>query len=62
MGYLLRHGPAYVRAIENVETAPIRLVEIEDARHYELIAPSTNAWKDVESAVSNMAGVGCGRK
>lgn len=28
----------------------------------ELIAPSTNAWKHVESAVSSMVSVGCGRK
>ncbi|MGH8194841.1 MAG: hypothetical protein ACREQ8_10635, partial [Woeseiaceae bacterium] len=56
------HGPAYVRAIENVETAPVRLVEIEDAGHYELIAPSSNAWKHVESAVSSMVRVAYGRK
>jgi len=48
------HGPAYVRAIENLETAPVRLVEIEDAGHYELIAPSSNAWRQVEKSVSGM--------
>ncbi len=52
------HGPAYVRTIAKLETAPVRLEQLANAGHYELIAPSSNAWKTVAQAITTMAHTG----
>jgi pimeloyl-ACP methyl ester carboxylesterase len=55
-GLLDRLGPSYVahdyaRAMQRKDGAPIEIIDIPGAGHFDLVTPGTRAWKEVKSRI-----------